>query len=241
MLAAPCSAAPILVMRHQKRLEELHQSQVKAYREAATRAIQSWATALPLEPMEENDTEETFVDRCVSALVSSGNSGDATTSSAASPMIPSWKLDSAKALASDEIRKRAKAVYVRYHPADDEANGDILVAGDAEGEGEDGEDDKTGDEAEDGEEDENSNEEEGKVEQQKEPGTVSGSNAKQQPQARNTNRNNKSKGGSDSNTKSTPVKKKATNAKSYRGSRSQANRGGRRGGRGGGSNDRSTS
>jgi hypothetical protein len=229
----------------QKRLDDLHQSQVQAYREAATEAIQSWAMSAPLEPMEEHDTEEAFVDRCVSALVKGKRGANASSSSSPSPPLPNWKLDDIEALAGDEIRKRARAVYEKYHPT--EEIGDADMAGDAEADVEGGEDVHTGDEDDDeheeGEADEeDSRDEEGELDEQGGAAGAASSattdDAKQNPNARTTSRN-KRKGGTNASAKTTPVKKKPSNSRSYRGNRSQANRGGRRGGRGGGNNARS--
>jgi len=84
-------------------MDKLHQSQVKAYRETAIYSIKEWASSLSLQPMEERDTKETFVNRCVSA---------GTT-------VPNWQLPNAKAVAITEIRRRADAAYEKYHPAEE--------------------------------------------------------------------------------------------------------------------------
>ena len=91
----------------QGRMNKLHESQIKAYREAAVQSIKEWALAFPLQPMEEGDSKLTFVNRCTASLAK------ATGAQA----LPNWKLGSAKATALIEIRKRANATYDRYHPA----------------------------------------------------------------------------------------------------------------------------
>jgi hypothetical protein len=220
----------------QKRLDDLHNSQVKAYREAGTKAIQEWASGFPLEPMEEGDSEQTFVDRCVSALVGGGSSINAA-KDAVCPW-PNWKLDNAKDLASSEVRKRAKSIYEKYHPSAEEEDGDENnedAGGTDECEAEDADEVETGDEIEEEEDDED--EEDG----EEEDGEVGGgsntaSKTKQQQQPKNSNRNKRK--GAGGNAKATTARKKANNAKGYRNKGGQATRGGRRGGRGGGGGNR---
>lgn len=88
----------------QKRVNDLHQTQVQAYREAAVKGLREWAQSeASLEPMEDHDTEDAFVERCVTAVVTSAS-------------WPNWRLDSAKMVVVIEIRKRARAVFAKYHP-----------------------------------------------------------------------------------------------------------------------------
>lgn len=88
----------------QKRIEDLHQTQVQAYREAAVKGLREWAQSeASLEPMEDNDTDTAFVERCVTAILSNSS-------------WPNWRLDSAKMVVVIEIRKRARAVFAKYHP-----------------------------------------------------------------------------------------------------------------------------
>lgn len=208
-------------------MDDLHQSLVQAYRVAATEAIQSWAMTAPLEPMEEHDTEVTFVDRCVSALVNGKQDATAASSSSSSTLspIPNWKLDNVEELATDEIRKRARAVYEKYHPTEEIGDAD-MAANVATEVVEMGVDVPTGDEDDDDgeEDDEESREGDGEIDEQ--GGAVGESasfattdDAKHNSNGRNNNRNKRKR--------------------SYRGNRSQATRGGRRGGRGGGGNARS--
>lgn len=89
-------------------MDKLHQSQVQAYREAATRSIKEWAQAFPLEPMQEGDSKIAFVNRCIASITSaSGENG-----------MPNWKLNTAKLTAVNEIRKRANITFEKYHPAE---------------------------------------------------------------------------------------------------------------------------
>lgn len=79
---------------------------MQAYREAAVKGLREWAQSeAPLEPMEDNDTEDAFVERCVTAALVSW---------------PNWRLDSAKMVIVIEIRKRARAVFAKYHPSVDD-------------------------------------------------------------------------------------------------------------------------
>jgi len=90
-------------------MEKLHQSQVQAYREAATRSVKEWAQSFPLQPMQEGDSKIAFVNRCISSIKSeSGENG-----------LPNWKLNTAKLTAVNEIRKRANATFEKYHPAEE--------------------------------------------------------------------------------------------------------------------------
>ena len=85
----------------------MHQSQLLAYREAATEALREWArTMAPLPPMEDHDTQHTFVERCVSTLVTSSSSW------------PQWRIPTAKMVVSLEMRKRARATFAKYHQDD---------------------------------------------------------------------------------------------------------------------------
>ena len=63
--------------------------------------MKEWAQAITLEPMEENDTEESYVSKCESVIVSSA---------------PNWKVD-VESFVTNEIRKVAKAAFEKYHPS----------------------------------------------------------------------------------------------------------------------------
>ncbi|KAL3906243.1 MAG: hypothetical protein SGILL_009348, partial [Bacillariaceae sp.] len=188
-------------------------SQVKAYCEAATNAIKEWALAFPLEPMEEGDSEQTFVDRCASALVFVPSP-----KGAGSHTWPNWHLDNAKALASLEVRERARAIYEKYRPAHDEEeaehSGEADVDDPAMGGSDGGE---TGDEIE----------EEGEGENGETNASINsiGTATPRARQQSKPNTKNKRKGGKQ---KGAIAKKKATPAKGFRNKRST------RGGRGGG-------
>ena len=94
----------------QSRMDKLHQSQVKAYREAATKSIKEWAQSFPLQPMQEGDSKIVFANRCITPVTSaSGENG-----------LPNWKLNTAKLTAVNEIRKRAHATFEKYHPAEED-------------------------------------------------------------------------------------------------------------------------
>ncbi len=90
-------------------MDKLHQSQVKAYREAAVQSVKEWASSVPLQPMEEGDTKIAFVNRCITSI------------NAVAKEMPNWKLDNAKVTAMNEIRKRAVATFEKYHPAEEDA------------------------------------------------------------------------------------------------------------------------
>lgn len=110
-------------------MDRLHQSQVKAYRDAATKSIKDWVASVPLQPMEEGDTKAEFVQRCVASI--------ATTT------VPNWHLATAKSIAITEIRNSATATYDKYHPADEvvvakEDNGDDAGSTNEAGNGENG-------------------------------------------------------------------------------------------------------
>ena len=98
----------------QKRLEDLHKKQVKAYLEAAKKALEEWAVAtIPLQPMEDTDTKESFVQRCIATLVK--------------PQIPppNWKGGIlVSKVVSSTIKKRAEETFDKYHPVgnDDDDN-----------------------------------------------------------------------------------------------------------------------
>lgn len=111
-----------ILISFKDRIDKLHQSQVKAYRDFAIRSIKDWASSLPLQPMVEGDTKESFVERCVSA---------GTT-------IPNWQLPDTTVTAINEIRKRAISAYEKYNPVEK----NIIEAEEAEGFEEISEDDK---------------------------------------------------------------------------------------------------
>ena len=104
----------------------MHKSQVKAYEEAAGKALKEWAQSASLEPMEENDTEDIFVERCVAAVTASA---------------PNWKVDVSRIIGS-EISNLAKTAFAKYNPST-AANDDT----------EEGEEDEDGEEGEEAEED----------------------------------------------------------------------------------------
>jgi hypothetical protein len=205
----------------QKRVEALHQSQVNAYREAATKAIKEWAAAFPLEPMEDADSEQAFVDRCTSALVFVPSiKGSATHT------WPNWKLENAKALASLEVRKRARAIYEKYHPTKDEEEEEGEPDENSEeGMTEEGEEtEETGDEDE-GEDDDN--EEEGEEEDGEVDNNAKPSDGKPKTQQLKGKGKTKRKG---TNGKSAAARKKGTAAKGFRKGQSSRGRGRGRGG-----------
>lgn len=197
--------------QNQGRLGRLHQSQVKAYEEAATKSIKEWALSFPLQPMEETDTKLSFVDRCVAAVENEKSSG--------STPLPNWKLESAKATAIAEIRKRATETYEKYHPVEDNAV-EPGSKDDGAGTAEDGGDEE-GAETEDGEMTaDDLSDQDGEVEKTGKPSTAKTNT--------NTKRNPKQFGN-----KNAVARKKGTTAKGLRSVR--GGRGGnRRGGRGGG-------
>jgi hypothetical protein len=204
----------------QKRLDALHQSQVNAYHEAATKAIKDWAMAFPLEPMEDGDSEQAFVDRCVSALAFVPSS-----TGAGSHTWPNWKLEIGKALAKSEIRKRAKAIFEKYRAVQD--NDDEMEEGDDNVGTEDGVDTETGDEVEGEDNEEQEEGEEKDAEAEVTNSTQSTDATSEQQQSR---RNHGKRPGDIG--KPTVARKKGTPVKGYR-NKGQSTRGGRRGGRGG--------
>jgi len=93
------------------RMDKLHQSQVQAYRDAATTSVKEWAQSFPLQPMQEGDSKIAFVNRCIASITTaSGEDG-----------LPNWKLNTAKLTAVNEIRKRANATFEKYHPTEENA------------------------------------------------------------------------------------------------------------------------
>ncbi|CAJ1949779.1 unnamed protein product [Cylindrotheca closterium] len=88
-----------------KKLDALHESQVNAYKEAGTKALKEFAEAMSLEPMEEGDSKETFVRRCVLAIRKTE--------------LPLWPgIENFKKLVREEVQKRALATFEKYHPAE---------------------------------------------------------------------------------------------------------------------------
>lgn len=164
----------------QKRIDDLHQSQVHAYREAAVKALREWVQVeAPLEPMEENDTQDTFVERCVAALVtgkqSKGNGTGGTHHP--NPIVPNWRLDSAKMVLSMEVRKRARAVFAKYHPPAEEepaetatANAAPPVEGDVGAESNDNDDGDDNNSNENEEDDGEMEEDDGEIDEDEEDG-----------------------------------------------------------------------
>mmetsp|Transcript_9115 Transcript_9115/g.19732 ORF Transcript_9115/g.19732 Transcript_9115/m.19732 type:complete len:216 (+) Transcript_9115:1170-1817(+) len=127
---------------NQSRMERLHQSQIIAYRKAAVKSIQDWTLSVPLGPMEEGDTKQAFVERCVPTITTTGTGANT---------LPNWHLATAKATAIAEIRKRAIETYEKYHPTEEavaeEGNADEAGNADNGTGNEDGE--VTGDDASD--------------------------------------------------------------------------------------------
>lgn len=67
------------------------------------KALRDWAQSLALEPMEDSDTKESFVKRCILA------------SSKFPP--PNWKvIENPKQIVTNEIQKRAAETYEKYRP-----------------------------------------------------------------------------------------------------------------------------
>mmetsp|Transcript_499 Transcript_499/g.1275 ORF Transcript_499/g.1275 Transcript_499/m.1275 type:complete len:222 (+) Transcript_499:1193-1858(+) len=197
---------PFSKYKIQGRMDKLHQSQVKAYHDAATKAVKDWAVSVPLQPMEDGDSKSKFVERCIaSRAISTAGTGS----------MPNWHLSTAKSIVITEIRNRAIATYDKYHPVDqdgaEEGNGNDAGStneadnGDNGSETEEGE--MTGDDVSD---------EDGEVKATK-PTT-----------AKYVHPNRNKKGGGN---KVLAARKKGMNAKA--GLRStRGGRGGRRGGRG---------
>lgn len=193
--------------------------------------------------MEEGDTETDFVQRCCAAVASG------------TLLIPKWSgLNSRKTIVNMEIRKRARAMYAKYHPPssppttmeDEEA---------AASSGEGGMEDHEGDQEE---------EEHGEMEDEEGEAVDPSQTAKEENDSNRTNNISnstqkaaESTGGAKKklpagiaakkqNKKKVAVRKKGTSAKqtinvlqqnqspSHQGKGRPANRGGRRGGRGGG-------
>ncbi|MGK3733592.1 MAG: hypothetical protein ACI8RD_009361, partial [Bacillariaceae sp.] len=197
---------------------------VKAYREAAIQSNNEWFLSLPLQPMEEGDTKDTFVDRCILAVEQI--------------TVPNWKLPNTKATAINEIRKRANATYEKYHPIEEDGEEEVAEeeeADEAEGSGE------TGDEISEDDGDEDN----GEVGPAGAMDIDVTTKTKQPAQNAHPNPNrNKRKGGNNNNNnnKNTTVRKKPTAKGGYRNKGGPANRGGRgRGGRGGNTRNNNSS
>ena len=136
-------------MKQQKKFDTLHESQVKAYREAGVKALEEWAGALSLEPMEDGDSKETFVRRCVLAI-----------RKAKAPLWPG--VENSKQLIREQVQKRALETFEKYHPEGSE---------EGEAEPSEGEGDTEPEQSEDGEamtEEEEGEEEDGEVEKKTE-------------------------------------------------------------------------
>lgn len=198
-------------------MEKLHQSQVKAYHEAAMKSLKEWASSFPLQPMEEADTKIAFVNRCIASTVSAVNT------------MPNWKLDNAKITAVNEVRKRAVATFEKYHPTEEDANdkeddkGNAISAsasGDAE----------TADEA-DEESDDGAITEDGELTADDDDDDDDNSPQQEQKTTKTTQPNRKK--GKAVGLKKSLAQKKGTRAKNgFR--NNKGGRGARRGGRGGG-------
>lgn len=74
---------------------------MKAYRDYAIRSITNRALSLPFQPMNEGDTKDAFVERCVSA--------------ADRIAVPNWQLPDTTTIAINEIRRRAIIAYEKYN------------------------------------------------------------------------------------------------------------------------------
>jgi len=133
----------------QKKYSNLHESQVKAYREAGTKALEEWADALSLEPMDEGDSKEIFVRRCVLAI-----------RKAEAPLWPG--VENSKQLIREKVQNRAMETFEKYHPQASEEGGAEPSEGEGDTEPEQSEDGEALTEEEDGEE------EDGEVEQKTE-------------------------------------------------------------------------
>jgi hypothetical protein len=145
----------------------LHQSQVKAYREAGLKALKDWAQSLSLEPMEDSDTKESFSKRCVLA--------------SRSHEVPNWSgiLESSK-IVSLEIQRRALETYEKYHPVGEQVEED---RGAEPSEGEEGEAEPSEGEAE--------TEEEIETTEQKAAETASATKPKNKAHAKTNKQKNK--------------------------------------------------
>lgn len=91
-------------------MDKLHQSQVKAYRDAAIQFVKEWAQKFPLQPMEEGDSKIAFVNRCIASITKASGANS----------LPNWKIENTKLTAMNEIRKRASVTYEKYHPAEED-------------------------------------------------------------------------------------------------------------------------
>ena len=114
---------------------------MKAYQEAGTKALNEWAEALSLEPMEEGDSKETFVRRCVLAL-----------RKAEAPLWPG--VENSKQIIREKVQKRALETFEKYHPEGSEEGEAEPTEGEGDTEPEQGEDGEaiTAEEDEEGEE-----------------------------------------------------------------------------------------
>jgi hypothetical protein len=226
-------------------VENLHKAQVEVYQEAARQALKEWATSAPLEPMEDADTEDIFVERCVSASCRSA---------------PHWKIN-LESVVGPEIQARAKVAFAKYHPT---AADESLEEGEEGGGDEDGEMGEDGEEQEEGEGgggEEDTENEDGEVAsatddklrdstgEDSAPSKATVAHKKMPVTTSNKKRGGGVKGNgnknsnNNSNNNKTTARKKATTAKAGapntrvqggRGKGGASRGGGRRGGRGGG-------
>jgi len=185
-------------------LESLHKSQMAAYRDAAIKGLREWVqSSAPLAPMEENDTESAFVDRCAASIQPGASN------------VPNWKIDAASKIISMEMRKRARATFLKYHPP-----------------AEKGAQTGTEDEDEEGEVDEHESAEDGEMEEAGEEAEDSGPTNQSkttEPKKKKANTNTTKRKG-----KAVVAKKKGTTAKANANRKGGPSNRGRRGGRGGG-------
>ena len=161
---------------------------MKAYQEAGTKALNEWAEALSLEPMEEGDSKETFVRRCVLAL-----------RKAEAPLWPG--VENSKQIIREKVQKRALETFEKYHPEGSEEGEAEPTEGEGDTEPEQGEDGEamTAEEDEEEGEEEDGEEEDGEVEQKTDnPGSA--------PKAKNKVNNKNVQ-------KKKVVRKKGSNAK----------------------------
>ena len=70
--------------------------------------MNEWAQAFPLEPIEDSDTKEIFVQRCIAAL------------GTGKVQVPNWKGLEISKVVNSEIKKRAEETYDKYHPVEEE-------------------------------------------------------------------------------------------------------------------------
>jgi hypothetical protein len=210
----------------------LHQSQLLAYREAATEALRKWATVeAPLQPMEDHDTESSFVERCVSNAITGS-------------LWPNWRIPTAKVVVSMEIRKRARATYAKYQGEDavpeDHGNAAAAAAAEQEEQAKDdaaqvsNDEDNTEENGDENDDEGEVDEEDGEMEDEDDDeGQVEGDGAPGKPGNNQGGAKKKKNFKNQNKKKKVVVRKKAVNAKQTVQNRKGQNTRSRRGGRGG--------